>query len=119
MNMIGGKDFDLESDDDILKINSPQTPKPRVGGPYAVVYKNIEERWAIVVMKWDGEPRLGMRWFSEYKGFPFAALHPLWFVIPPHLSKNILSGLPIEHQFSSKIDKFLVTGNWENEHENA
>ncbi len=54
----GGKRVELENDSEILKVNSPQDS---VGGPYVVVYKDTDERWAIVAMKWDGMRRLGIR----------------------------------------------------------
>ena len=98
-----GKDFSLDNDN-ILEINSP---KKSVGGPYVVVFKNIDERWAIVALDWDKEPRLGIRWFWGNGGNPFSSGNGTWLVIPPSLSKNILSGLSIEHKFYTKIDKFL------------
>ena len=68
---MGGINFNLEDDNEILKINSPVTS---VGGPYRVVYKNITERWAIVALNWDEKPRLGIRWFWGGGGNPFQAL---------------------------------------------
>lgn len=102
---MSGKDFPLQDDSKILAINSP---RDSVGGPYAVVYKNMEERWAIVAMDWDGEPRLGMRWFWGGGGNPLSSGYPIWLVIPPSLSKNILSGLPIGHKFGARVDDFLA-----------
>lgn len=102
--MIGGTSFDLIDDNKILGINSPRAS---VGGPYCVIYKNLTERWAIVAMDWDGHPRLGMRWFWGGGGNPISSGHPIWLVVPPSLSKNMLSGLPLDHMFASKIDDFL------------
>ena len=99
-----GEDFPLKENDKILEINSPRNS---VGGPYVVVFKNVDERWAIVAMDWDKEPRLGIRWFWGGGGNPFSSSHPIWLVIPPSLSRNILSGLPINHSFSTKIDDYL------------
>ena len=53
-----GENFQLEDDEKIIQINSP---RDSLSGPYAVVFKNIEERWAIVAFDWDGQPRLGIR----------------------------------------------------------
>lgn len=99
-----GESFPLEDDQKILEINSP---RDKLSGPYAVVFKNIEERWAVVAFDWDGEPRLGIRWFWGNGGNPFSSGHGTWLVIPPSLSKNILSGLPIDHAFSGRLDNFL------------
>lgn len=101
---MAGSNFNLEDNNAILGIKSP---KEHLGGPYKVVYKNIKERWAIVALKWDNEPRLGIRWFHGSGGNPFSSANPVWFIIPPTLSKNILLGLPIDHRVSSKVDEFL------------
>lgn len=102
---MSGEDFPLDDDSKILEINSP---RDSVGGPYVVVYKSFEERWVIVAMDWDGKPRLGIRWFWGKAGTPLSTGYPIWFVMPPSLSKNTLSGLPINHKFSGKIDDFLT-----------
>ncbi|AYV24468.1 hypothetical protein [Vibrio mediterranei] len=101
---MSGKEFNLEDDNEILKINSP---KVSLEGPFTVVYKNLDERWAIVAINWDGEPRLGMRWFWANGGNPFSSGHPTWLVIPPSLSKGVLSSLPLDHSFATKVDDFL------------
>ena len=84
-----GESFTLD-DDDILQINSP---KKRLSGPYVVIFKSLEERWAIVAFDWDKKPRLGIRWFWGNGGNPFSSGNGTWLVIPPSLSKNILLGL--------------------------
>ena len=99
-----GENFPMENDKMILQINSPRAS---LSGPYAVVFKDLEERWAIVAIDWDDAPRLGMRWFWGNGGNPFSTGHGTWLVIPPSLSKNILSGLPIDHTFSGQVDDFL------------
>ena|SRR5690625_3302009 len=99
-----GEDFPIEDDDLILQINSPRNS---LSGPYTVVFKNLEERWAIVAFDWKGDPRLGIRWFWGSGGNPFSSGHGTWLVIPPSLSRNILSGLPLDHEFSRQIDDFL------------
>lgn len=101
---MAGANFDLTDDKKILNINSP---KNSVGGPYKVVYKDLKERWVIIAMDWDNEPRLGIRWFWGNGGNPFSSAHPIWLVVPPSLSKSMLAGLPITHKLSSKIDDFL------------
>ena len=83
-----GQNFSLDNDEQILQIRSP---RESVGGPFVVVYKNTVERWVIVAMDWDGEPRLGIRWFWDGSGNPFSSGHATWLVIPPSLSKNVLS----------------------------
>ena len=88
---LGGETFPLDDDREITGINSP---RDRVGGPYVVVFKNVEDRWAIVAMDWEGEPRLGIRWFWEKNGHPSVRGYPTWLVIPPELNKSILFGLP-------------------------
>lgn len=101
-----GENFPLDDDAKILQINSPRTS---VSGPYAVVFKKIteEERWVIVAFDWDGEPRLGIRWFFGSGGNPISSGHATWLVIPPSLSKTILFGLPIDHKFSGQVEDFL------------
>ena len=99
-----GKNYPIEDDEAILSIDSPRAS---LSGPYAVVFKNIEERWAIVAFEWDGTPSLGIRWFWGNGGNPFSSGNGTWLVIPQSLSKNVLSGLPINHAFSGKIDDFL------------
>ncbi len=99
-----GENFQLEDNDLILQINSP---KESLSGPYAVVFKSLEERWAIVAFEWENKPRLGIRWFYGNGGNPFSSGHGTWLVVPPSLSKSILAGLPIDHAFVGKIDDFL------------
>ena len=102
---MSGEKFNLKDNEKILEINSP---KNSVGGPYVVVYKDLVERWVIVAMDWDGEPRLGIRWFWSKGGNPLSSTYPIWLVIPPSLSKSILIGLPLDHKFSGKIDEYLT-----------
>ncbi|MDI9312645.1 MAG: hypothetical protein QM535_20715 [Limnohabitans sp.] len=101
---MSGKNFNLEKDSEILKINSP---KRSVGGPYVVVYKNVEERWVIVALNWEKEPRLGIRWFWGNGGNPFSSANPIWLVIPSALTNSILNGLPLDFEFRNNLDKFF------------
>lgn len=100
---MGGKDYSLE-DAEILKLNSPKTS---VGGPFAVVYKNIEDRWVIVALDWDEKPRLGIRWFWGNGGNPFSSATPVWFIIPFDLTNSILDGLPLDSNFRMKLDEYF------------
>ena len=99
----GGETFPLDDDSKILGINSPEKS---VGGPYVVVCKNLEERWAIVAMDWEGKPRLGIRSFWGNYGHPSRGKTPTWFVIPPTLSK-ILVGSPLAHEYSGRLEEYL------------
>jgi hypothetical protein len=108
---MGGTTVDLNDDAQILSINSP---KSSLKGPYCVVHKDLSERWVIVAMEWDKQPRLGMRWFWGNGGNPFSSGNPIWLVIPPTLSKGILASLPLNHTLSTKVDDFLsgkISGN--------
>ena len=100
-----GENFNLENDEEILKINSP---KSQLEGPYTVVYKDIIERWAIVAFNWDEVPCLGIRWFWSSKGNPVSTGYPTWFVIPSTLSNSILNGLPLDFQFRNELNRFLA-----------
>lgn len=105
-----GEQYPIEKDEEILKIDSPRNS---VSGPFAVVFKNLTERWAIVALEWDGDPRLGIRWFWGNGGNPLSTGHGTWLVVPPSLSKGMLASLPIDHAFSGKVDDFLcgkITG---------
>ena len=101
---MSGEGFDLNDNENILNIN---TPKNKLGGPYSVVYKNTENRWVIVALDWDGEPRLGIRWFWGNSGSPTSRGYPSWFIVPDELTKMILAGLPLNHKYSTRIDQFL------------
>jgi hypothetical protein len=99
-----GEAFPLEDDSKILQINSPRA---NLSGPYIVVFKNLTERWAIVAIEWDEEPRLAIRWFWDGGGNPFSSGNGTWLVVPPSLSRSMLSGLPLDHAFSRRLDDFL------------
>jgi hypothetical protein len=101
---MAGELTNLEDDNAILAINSP---KDSVKGPYSVVFRSLEERYAIVALDWNGEPSLGIRWFWGNKGNPISTGHPIWFIYPSSLTFNLLNGLPITHGFRNKIDRFL------------
>lgn len=103
--MIGaGVDFPLDDDNRILAIDSPRG----MTGPYAVVLKHTKERWAIVALDWEGEPRLGLRWFWASAGNLFSSGHATWMIIPPSLSRSLLGGLLLAHEKAVAVDHFLA-----------
>lgn len=109
MTMEYGKNSDM-SDDNILSISSPMYT---VGGPYKVVYKNVDARWAIVALNWSGKATLGIRWFTDTIGLPNSRGYPTWFVIPSELQSAILNGIPMELGFKMRIIEYLqgkITG---------
>lgn len=64
--MIAGQNFLIQKNDEILKIKSPRN---RLSGPYVVVTKDINNRWAIVALRWDNNRNgLGIRWFHGRGG---------------------------------------------------
>ncbi len=101
----GGEDFDLTDDSKILRIDSPQE---NLSGPYNVIYKDLNERWAIVTIKWDKKPCLGIRWFWDVTGMPNGHGYSTWFVIPDEIAFSILNGLPIKPAMKLKVQDFLA-----------
>jgi len=91
-------------DKDILEIKSP---KKNISGPYFIVYKNLQEKWAIVTLAWDKKPRLGIRWFWGSKGNPNSRGNPTWFILPNELNNSILNGLPLSQTLRKEISTFL------------
>lgn len=91
---------------DDMKILSVCSPKNAVDGPYEVVYKS--DYWAIVTMDYEGEPRLGIRWFIGEIGTPSARGVATWFVLPEELYGSILAGLPLKPMQKASIMKFLT-----------
>ena len=103
-----GENFDLNDDAQILAINSPTS---RVGGPYVVVAKSVEERWAIVALDWDNDPTptLGIRQFWGAAGSPFVRdFHAIWFILPERTHFALLAGLGIDLEFQTNIQRFLL-----------
>ena len=101
---MSGEKFNLNNDNDILSLNSP---KNSIKGPYKVIYKDIDERWAIIALDWDNNPSLGIRWFWGSAGNPFSSGNPTWLIIPSPLINSILNGLPLDFKFKKAIEKFL------------
>lgn len=100
---MAGVTFNINDDSKILGINSP---KNLVGGPYSVVYKDVEERWAIVALDWDSRPCLGIRWFWGGSGNPFSR-QPTWLILPSNLINSTLNGLPLDYSFRARLDQYL------------
>ena len=100
-----GQNFPLSSNSDILTINSPRN---MIKGPYYVVYKNEEERWVIVFLRWDNKPRLGIRWFYGNEGTPSVRGYATWLIIPNELTESILNGLPLTPQLRHRIHNDLL-----------
>ncbi len=85
---MGGYEINMENDAEILKINSP---KNCLDGPYKVICKNNEERWAVVTLRWEKEDRVGIRWFWGKSGNPFSSGYPTWFILPKDFSIDNLN----------------------------
>ena len=84
-----GDNFVL-SNQNIRQINSPQ---PEIGGPYAIIHTD-QDRWALVTLEWDGDPRLGIRWFTgPGAGTPQSSGYATWFIVPAALNASILSAI--------------------------
>jgi hypothetical protein len=99
-----GKNFDLKDDKKILDITSPAD---KLKGPFAIVHKDLKERFVIVTLKWNTMPRLGIRWFNDKNGSPTCFGLGLWFILPPTLNKSILDGLSLTTSQRNVFDDFL------------
>jgi hypothetical protein len=73
-----------------------------------VVFKSIDERYAIVALDWDNSPTLGIRWFWSTNGNPTSRGEATWFILPEGLYNAILNGLPLHMSFRDKINRFLT-----------
>ncbi len=105
MKKNAGDHFPLESDAEILHINSPHR---ELAGPWFVVHKDMTQRWAIVIMHWNGNPCLGIRWFTRAQGTPSVRGYATWLVVPNELAEAVLSKLPIAPKVRQKIDNILL-----------
>ena len=105
MKRNAGENFPLDSDKDILEINSP---KNSIYGPWFVVHKDLTQRWVIVIMHWKKTPCLGIRWFNGNQGTPSVRGFATWLVIPDKLSSAVLSQLPIAPSDRKEIDDILL-----------
>ena len=101
----GGKNCGMSKDKNILAIKSP---KKMVSGPYTVVQKDTVNRWAIVTMCWEGDPRLGIRWFWKKLGNPQSSGYATWMVIPGNLCLALLPALLLDKKTAHDIKQFLI-----------
>ena len=107
--MIAGQAFPIQSNDEILKIKSPQS---RLSGPYVVVIKNVNKRWAIVALRWDNNRNgLGIRWFHGQAGNPFSR-QSTWLIIPEELQEGVINLLQSDTN-KNALRKFLNDNNSE------
>ena len=88
----------------ILRINSPEK---EVDGPYAVIYIDTVDRWAIVALDYSHNPRLGIRWFHSSMGIPQSSATSTWFIIPTLLNNAVLRDLGLSKTTFDMIDNFL------------
>jgi len=121
-----GEHFDLNDNQRILTINSPQSKiKERM---HVVVHKNMEERWVIVALDYSdndsGNPRLGLRWFWDTLGYPNTMQYATWIILPVSLSEALLNGKAfglsqekislLKEFLDSKISGSELRGRWKN-----
>ena len=88
---------------EILKV------KAKGKSPLKVVYQKEEggHCWAIVLLEWCGNYRLGMRWFYSKVGLPQSSGRPVWLIIPDELCITILNGLPLKPEDRKEIESYL------------
>jgi len=103
----GGIDCNMNDDREILSVVSPKTGEYAIVGPYIVIKKDTTERWAIVALDFNNEPRLGIRWFTDNNGSPTSRSYPVWFLLPTNLYSIILDGLNLDKKFKEIITLFL------------
>lgn len=105
--MIAGQNFPIQKNDEILKIKSPRN---RLSGPYVVVTKDINNRWAIVALRWDNNRNgLGIRWFHGRAGIPFSR-QSTWLIIPEELQEGVINLLQSDTN-KTALRKFLNENN--------
>ena len=110
MRRYAGGEFDLKKDKEILQIDSP---RGNVSGPWCVVHKNIDERWAIVLLHFGDKrrgslkPSIGIRWFNGTTGTPSVKTYATWFILPDGIIKPFLENLPITQQSRQEIYDIL------------
>ena len=95
-----------------------RSPKRKVGGPYIIVYKVWDEEegygWSICALDYDGDPRLGIRWWGlpepngNLPGFPGPKHQPKWLILPEEISEGVLTSLPIHPKVLHAIRRFLA-----------
>lgn len=92
------------TDSEILSINSP---KDIIKGPFAILHKDQEDRWAAVALLWNGQPRIGIRWFWPPKGNPLSHGCRTWFIVPPLLNDSIIQKFALNSEQKLLVDNFL------------
>jgi hypothetical protein len=102
--MKAGKDFDLSNDGLILQMNSPMD---QVVGPYAIVYKNIDERVVIVALDFKDRPCFGFHIYTGELGFPSSRGQSTWHIIPLAQSYELLECLLSESERAQLFESFL------------
>ena len=102
---LGGDACDFSHNEDILAIDSP---KDMVGGPYFVVHKNSEERYALVALEWCGEPAIGIRWFWDTVGNPQSSSFPTWTIIPTAFYRTLQEHFPLNIKHKNPVEDFLT-----------
>lgn len=100
-----GEGYDLTKDVNLIRINSPRSS---VGGPWKVVYKDLAARWAVVLMDWEGERTLGIRWFWSKGGFPLSRGHATWMVVPDGMIEGVLNMCHISPKDKEYVRKALI-----------
>jgi hypothetical protein len=73
-----------------------------------------DEEFSVAYGQWEGEvdpgPRIGMRWNGQGDdaGYPKLFQHPVWFMLPEHLTVSTLRGLQDqEHANRQAIERLL------------
>lgn len=101
--MIAGQNYPIQNNDKILEIKSPRS---RLSGPYVVITKNVNKRWAIVALRWDNRCNgLGIRWFHGRAGNPFSR-QSTWLIIPEELQEGVINKLQSDTN-KNALRKFL------------
>ena len=105
--MFAGQNYPIQCNAAILQI---QSPRNRLGGPYLVVVKNVQARWAIVALRWDNKRNgLGIRWFHNKAGNPFSR-QSTWLIIPEELQEGVINLLQSDTN-KTALRKFLNDNN--------
>ncbi len=118
-----GDTYKIDNDANILKIDSP---KGRITGPYVVVHRNLDDRYAVVALDFKTDhnlikPRLGIRWFWGKAGTPFIR-RSAWFIIPEELQSGVVGSfrlsliqeILLRRFLSGKIDGNRLKNSWDN-----
>ena len=94
-----------------------RTPIGKVRGPYIILHKEWypdNYGWSICALHYEGNPRLGIRWWAppgpgeDLPGYPGARNRPQWFILPYEICEGVLSGLPIHPSVLSAVRRFLA-----------